>query len=205
MPTARPALFQARWFARSAGRLHEATGRAGHRIGRTEAKQKTATYSTNEQVIAKSRIEPTSIGSWITFPRSCPSKPTATPSISRTRPVGGNSKETLRKLRARKPERSPRRSRAPRDRRSCFERPWRTRAWSRSARWCEARRALPRTGPAERARTGIIPTSPTKTGALVRAVACSHRPAVRSEHSEGATGQARSAIARTRRTPSRGA
>lgn len=164
-----------------------------------------ASPSKKSQIIAKSRIEPTSIGPWITFPRSCPSEPTATPSISRTRPVGGNSKKTLRKLRARKPERSPRRSRAPRDRRSCFERPWRTRAWSRSARWCEARRARPRTGLAERARTGIIPTSPIETGALVRAVASSHRRTVRSEHSEGVTGQARSAIARKRRTPSRGA
>ena len=196
-------------FCRSIARGH-GPGRPSHQADGGPAKtsnlqQQRASHSNESQIIAKSRIEPTSIGPWITFPRSCPSEPTATPSISRTRPVGGNSKETLGELRARKPERSPRRSRAPRNRRSCFERPGRTRAWSRSARWCEARRARPRTGPAERARTGIIPTSPIETGALVRAVACSHRPAVRSEHSEGATGEARSAIARTRRTPSRGA
>ena len=63
----------------------------------------------------------------------------------------------------------------------------------------------PRTCPAERARTGIIPTSPIETGALIRAVACCHRPTVRCDHSGVTTGQARSAIARKRRTPSRGA
>ena len=185
-------------------------GRPSHQADEGPAKNsklqhQLASPSKKSQIIAKSRIEPTSIGPWITFPRSCPNEPTATPSISRTRPVGRNSKETLRELRARKPEGSPRRSRAPRDRRSCFERPWRTRAWSTSARWCEARRARPRTGPAERARTGIIPTSPIETGALIRAVACSHRPTVRCDHSGVTTGQARSAIARKRRTPSRGA